>query len=367
MDPQQTQNQTPPKQISNITAWFFIVFIIAGVASWVAINYRTEFELEASRVVIQPIHQSNWKTYRNEKYGFEFKYPSNWVLNDKWQNDPDLITTISAPTTITTCYEGCGPDIEFYYYLSILEASRHDGVSSVPKNIDEYVNNKDTSLTKPKEVIFAGNKAFEVTRYSYSSYFSIIIQDKNALYEILFGNLGAKKDLNNIENQILSTFKFISTSTVDTSSWKTYRDEKYGFEFNYPSSWGVDIDSHGMKSKGGQGGIDLYKDYLPGTYRQPENMTGYCKIGIVLFDENFTKFSKNVLSDNYFVESSTTLVVAGLKGIRIVTDEAATEESVYLPFSATEILSIEMLCGGDVWDNGEKVLDQILSTFKFTK
>ena len=31
-------------------------------------------------------------------------------------------------------------------------------------------------------------------------------------------------------------------TNVDTSSWKMYRNEKYGFEVKYPESWGSVID-----------------------------------------------------------------------------------------------------------------------------
>jgi len=35
---------------------------------------------------------------------------------------------------------------------------------------------------------------------------------------------------------------------VDTSNWKTYRSEKYGFEMRYPISWSVFDDSKGFKN-----------------------------------------------------------------------------------------------------------------------
>lgn len=31
---------------------------------------------------VSEVDTSDWLTYTNEKYGFSFKYPSNWILND---------------------------------------------------------------------------------------------------------------------------------------------------------------------------------------------------------------------------------------------------------------------------------------------
>ncbi|OGG07083.1 hypothetical protein A2872_00160 [Candidatus Gottesmanbacteria bacterium RIFCSPHIGHO2_01_FULL_42_12] len=44
-----------------------------------------------------------------------------------------------------------------------------------------------------------------------------------------------KKVIQDDARAIISTFKFIEK--VDTSTWKTYRNEEFGFEFRYPGNW----------------------------------------------------------------------------------------------------------------------------------
>ena len=50
------------------------------------------------------------------------------------------------------------------------------------------------------------------------------------------------------QNQNTNTNTATTTSEVDTSDWKTYRNEIIGIEFDYPSDWS-EITSEGLKSE----------------------------------------------------------------------------------------------------------------------
>ncbi len=40
-------------------------------------------DVDLSAEVLAKVDTSNWKTYRNEEYGFEFKYPEGWEIRDR--------------------------------------------------------------------------------------------------------------------------------------------------------------------------------------------------------------------------------------------------------------------------------------------
>ncbi|MEA2088613.1 MAG: hypothetical protein U9O55_02105 [Patescibacteria group bacterium] len=151
---------------------------------------------------------SDWQTYRNEEFGFEMKYPSNYKLGPRKNlielepndyNQYCLITIGQRPS-----------------FKNVLFTDWHQKNMVGNQNLTIMEENKN-QIVKTIEV--DGIQSF--TNYTYFTNEEIVI----------YLSCNKSKD-NSIYNQILSTFKFIDQS--DTSNWQTYRNEEFGFEIKYP-------------------------------------------------------------------------------------------------------------------------------------
>lgn len=193
----QFPNSTPPILNQNKKDPKFILLLILGLIL-IAINlcfvYKTYFQNteiveDEQNLVVDDM--ANWKTYRNEEYGFEVQYPSDWTLNQQFSNtDGFFITKDKAAMAIL-------PKGEFDHGL-ILNG----------KTIQQKLSGKDVVKTIVSGGIPIQYQFIDDTIPNTWNKCSVDLKNCNRI-ELTASNAN---DVD-IFDQILSTFKFISTST----------------------------------------------------------------------------------------------------------------------------------------------------------
>lgn len=182
---------------------------------------------------------SKWKTYRNEQYGFEFRYPEEFSLK------------INEHGSVFLSYKIDGKNNDDQ--IGTLEISARGNISYQLKDYCSYheqvyfcrtepVPNTDASYSDSnKEVSLNGYDAIYFTLLGIGEDSMYLVKSPNGqvwslrIYDTTYGSdLNLYSEFKSKLNQILSTFKFFEPIP---SGWKTYRNERYGFEFQYPSEW----------------------------------------------------------------------------------------------------------------------------------
>jgi len=155
--------------------------------------------------------QNNWKTYRNTTVGYEVKYPSDWQVE----------TTAGGSIKI---------------------------INPAKEGKDDTDQPTEAIMIQVKQNTLPCEGSDWKVGFGLVSYKTACLNAKVFMTMTAFNEQGK-----NVENQILSSFAFTNSTNSNISSnsgnplndWKTYRDENYGFEFKYPSTWYIRQSSDG--------------------------------------------------------------------------------------------------------------------------
>jgi hypothetical protein len=183
-----------------------VLIVVGGIYWWQKSLTKQSAPTPAPPTTTTPTSDqtANWKTYQNNKYGFEVKYPGNMKIRYSYNEGVDIrssdehniinaMATINDTSQLTIMKDF--PRTEQPYNFFGIEAKKFTG------------NNPATGDPQIWLVVKHGN------------YFYTVMTPPD-----LF-------------DSVISTFKFIGSD--QTANWKTYINDKFGFELKYDPSWKV--------------------------------------------------------------------------------------------------------------------------------
>ncbi len=298
-----------------------------------------------------------WQTYRNEKYGFEFQYPSdmNIIIGPYKDKNTILITKDTKETVSPGGWSGV--------FINVLpNNSKIDSKTFVQKEMLKDKLNANVVIKKENiididatttngEIVQGNGDSTPKTYISKDKYIFVIsanIQNYISLY-----------------TQILSTFKLLP----DTSTWKTYKNTQYGFEFKYPSSWKE------VKADFADFTISDSKNNCQFSFDLSNRMK--VTLPINLWVNKQSKSNQECTNcPGIFVGdvNKTPTIIDNIKTISYLSGNEGGTSTTYLFTRNNKIYNLntyvstyEVEVSDDEIKKCEQDLNQILSTFKFTK
>lgn len=237
--PAPTVNPPPPVTSvpkKNFPLILVVVLILVAIASGIVIGkyFLGQKASPSTNQVVPTLTQptliptptpdltADWKTYRNKEFGFEFKYPADWKLNElknpPFRNIIYGIANIDTQQPSNAMSGGPSPKIIPYSInISILQNNTNESGKNFIINTLGFSGQLDQSIYLLEETI-SGYKCFKSTtipdmfgRHDY--FFESKDKSKyiNFSYSPVWGEIQKEEKTETylLFTQILSTFKFL--------------------------------------------------------------------------------------------------------------------------------------------------------------
>ena len=194
---------------------FLLILILligfAGIGYFVFKNEQVNIPSNQKQAILSPaptitkVDISNWKTYRNEEYGFGFKYPNGWsystTKNEPWEFNialkPNEFANYKGGLVTVSIYKG--NDIDNYINSVVL-------CDDPPCPKEAHMDKTEVNKIRAKRVLpVPGPLPSE----------SVILTDNSKIFDFNLSYLDksydplSEKERRQIFDQILTTFRFI--------------------------------------------------------------------------------------------------------------------------------------------------------------